>query len=85
MAKIDNVLQCRDKGSDNQVVAMGIEKIRALGKDNHALYDLKYLFDKEDTDIRLCATKILKSKQSNTEDIYYDSDRLSTSDTSIDR
>ena len=36
-----------------QFVAMGIEKIRALGKDSHVLYDLKYLFTKEDTDIRL--------------------------------
>ncbi len=36
-----------------QFVAMGVEKIRALGKDNHVLYDLKYLFDKEETDIRL--------------------------------
>ncbi|OXL20535.1 Vi polysaccharide biosynthesis UDP-N-acetylglucosamine C-6 dehydrogenase TviB [Psychrobacter sp. DAB_AL32B] len=36
-----------------QFVAMGIEKIRALGKDSHVLYDLKYLFTKEETDIRL--------------------------------
>ena len=36
-----------------QFVAMGIENIRALGKDNHVLYDLKYLFTKEDADIRL--------------------------------
>lgn len=36
-----------------QFVAMGIESIRALGKDNHVLYDLKYLFTKEDADIRL--------------------------------
>ena len=36
-----------------QFIKMGIEKIRALGKDNHVLYDLKYLFTKEDTDIRL--------------------------------
>ena len=36
-----------------QFTKMGIEKIRALGKDNHVLYDLKYLFTKEDTDIRL--------------------------------
>ena len=32
---------------------MGINKIRALGTDNHVLYDLKYLFTKEQTDIRL--------------------------------
>lgn len=36
-----------------QFIKMGIEKIRALGKDSHVLYDLKYLFTKEDTDIRL--------------------------------
>ncbi len=36
-----------------QFVAMGVESIRALGKDNHVLYDLKYLFTKEDADIRL--------------------------------
>ena len=36
-----------------QFIKMGIEKIRALGKDNHVIYDLKYLFTKEDTDIRL--------------------------------
>lgn len=36
-----------------QFIKMGIEKIRALGKDNHVIYDLKYLFIKEDTDIRL--------------------------------
>ena len=36
-----------------QFLAMGIESIRALGKDNHVLYDLKYLFTKEDADIRL--------------------------------
>lgn len=36
-----------------QFIKMGIEKIRALGKDNHIIYDLKYLFTKEDTDIRL--------------------------------
>lgn len=37
----------------NQFVEMGIEKIRALGKQNHVLYDLKYLFDSELSDIRL--------------------------------
>ena len=36
-----------------QFIKMGIEKIRALGKENHVIYDLKYLFTKEDTDIRL--------------------------------
>ena len=32
---------------------MGIDNIRALGKDNHVLYDLKYVFAKDKTDIRL--------------------------------
>ncbi|ALF59165.1 Vi polysaccharide biosynthesis UDP-N-acetylglucosamine C-6 dehydrogenase TviB [Psychrobacter urativorans] len=32
---------------------MGVDNIRALGKDNHVLYDLKYLFARNDTDIRL--------------------------------
>ena len=37
----------------NQFVEMGVEKIRALGKSNHVLYDLKYLFDSDLSDIRL--------------------------------
>lgn len=37
----------------NEFVEMGVEKIRALGKTSHILYDLKYVFSKEDTDIRL--------------------------------
>lgn len=37
----------------NEFVEMGVEKIRALGKTSHVLYDLKYVFSKEDTDIRL--------------------------------
>ena len=36
-----------------QFVEMGIESIRAFGKDSHVLYDLKYIFTKEETDIRL--------------------------------
>lgn len=32
---------------------MGASDIRKLGKDNHVLYDLKYVFTKEETDIRL--------------------------------
>jgi UDP-N-acetyl-D-galactosamine dehydrogenase len=32
---------------------MGVAKIRATGKAEHVLYDLKYLFDAEDADIRL--------------------------------
>lgn len=32
---------------------MGVSAIRDLGRDSHVLYDLKYLFAKDDTDIRL--------------------------------
>lgn len=37
----------------SEFVDMGIDNIRALGKEAHVLYDLKYVFAKEDTDIRL--------------------------------
>lgn len=37
----------------NEFVNMGVEEIRTLGKGSHVLYDLKYVFAKEDTDIRL--------------------------------
>ena len=36
-----------------QFVALGAEKIRALGKENHVLYDLKYVLDQTESDIRL--------------------------------
>ncbi len=39
--------------SHKQFVEMGLKKIQALGKDNAVLYDIKYLFDKEETDGRL--------------------------------
>ncbi|AMN49095.1 MULTISPECIES: Vi polysaccharide biosynthesis UDP-N-acetylglucosamine C-6 dehydrogenase TviB [unclassified Psychrobacter] len=32
---------------------MGVSNIRELGKEKHVLYDLKYVFAKEETDIRL--------------------------------
>lgn len=32
---------------------MGVEKIRALGKNMHVLYDVKYVLDTKDSDIRL--------------------------------
>ena len=32
---------------------LGLEKIRKFGKSEHVLYDLKYLFSKEETDLRL--------------------------------
>ncbi|MCD6250970.1 MAG: Vi polysaccharide biosynthesis UDP-N-acetylglucosamine C-6 dehydrogenase TviB [Psychrobacter sp.] len=37
----------------SEFVEMGVEHIRDFGKDNHVLYDLKYVFDKNKTDIRL--------------------------------
>ena len=39
--------------SHNQFKEMGIEKIRKLAKSQNVIYDLKYLFKKEDTDLRL--------------------------------
>ena len=33
--------------------AMGVEKIRALGKEKHVLYDVKHVFGSTDSDIRL--------------------------------
>ena len=37
----------------HQFVEMGVQKIRALGKPEHVLYDLKYILDAEEADIRL--------------------------------
>lgn len=37
----------------NQFKIMGAEKIRALGKSKHVLYDLKYILPKNDVDMRL--------------------------------
>ncbi len=37
----------------SEFIDMGIAYIRSLGKESHVLYDLKYVFAKEDTDIRL--------------------------------
>lgn len=36
-----------------EFIDMGIDHIRKLGKDSHIVYDLKYIFAKQDTDIRL--------------------------------
>lgn len=36
-----------------QFADMGIDAVRALGKPNHLLYDLKYVFDASDVDLRL--------------------------------
>jgi UDP-N-acetyl-D-galactosamine dehydrogenase len=37
----------------NEFKAMGADKIRALGKEQHVLYDLKYVLSRKDVDIRL--------------------------------
>lgn len=37
----------------NQFVELGVEGIRAFGKSNHVLYDLKYVLGAEQSDIRL--------------------------------
>ena len=39
--------------SHNEFKEMGVDKIRALGKSEHVLYDLKYVFDKSAVDMRL--------------------------------
>jgi len=36
-----------------QFVEMGVEKIRALGKPTHVLYDLKYILPADVSDLRL--------------------------------
>ena len=36
-----------------QFKEMGIGKIRALGKERHVFYDLKYVFDSTESDLRL--------------------------------
>lgn len=36
-----------------QFLQMGVQAIRALGKPQHVIYDLKYLFSAQETDIRL--------------------------------
>jgi len=39
--------------SHNEFKALGIDKIRALGKTDHVLYDLKYILPKASVDMRL--------------------------------
>ncbi len=39
--------------SHDEFKAMGVEAIRQLGRDNHVLYDLKYVLPKESVDMRL--------------------------------
>ena len=39
--------------SHNEYRAMGVDEIRALGKNNHVLYDLKYILPKGSVDMRL--------------------------------
>ena len=37
----------------SQFKEMGVEKIRALGKESHVLYDIKYVLDSSESDLRL--------------------------------
>lgn len=39
--------------SHNEFKALGVDKIRALGKNSHVLYDLKYVLPKDSVDMRL--------------------------------
>jgi len=39
--------------SHDEFKKLGAENIRKFGKDNHVLYDLKYLLPKESVDMRL--------------------------------
>lgn len=39
--------------SHNEFKALGVDNIRALGKESHVLYDLKYILPKESVDMRL--------------------------------
>jgi len=48
--KYDGIVLAVDHSS---VKAMGAEKIRALGKSNHVLYDVKYVLETNESDIRL--------------------------------
>ncbi len=36
-----------------KIIALGVDKIREFGKPTHILYDLKYLFSKNESDMRL--------------------------------
>lgn len=61
ISPISNIVDLADNSYDgiilavahNQFVEMGVEQIRKLGNQNHVLYDLKYLFNSELSDIRL--------------------------------
>jgi UDP-N-acetyl-D-galactosamine dehydrogenase len=48
--KYDGVIVAVDHKSYKK---LGIDYIRSLVKDNHVIYDVKYVFDAKDTDIRL--------------------------------
>ena len=37
----------------NQFKEYGLETLRSWGRDTHVLYDLKYLFEQSETDLRL--------------------------------
>jgi len=48
--KYDGILLAVDH---DEFKSMGVEKVRALGKAKHVLYDVKYVFEPSDSDIRL--------------------------------
>ena len=58
---IELILECKENSYDSILLAvghkcfkkMGCQKVKGLGKDVNVLYDLKYIFNKEDVDIRL--------------------------------
>ena len=37
----------------DKIKEMGVREIRTFGKETHLLYDLKYIFSKNETDLRL--------------------------------
>ena len=59
--KMKTVTKPENEGYDAVILAvahdefrsMGVDEIRAFGKENHVLYDLKYLFSPEEADLRL--------------------------------
>jgi UDP-N-acetyl-D-galactosamine dehydrogenase len=58
---IDLITELKENNYDGIILAvdhselkvMGIEKVRALGKQNHVVYDVKYVFPLDAADIRL--------------------------------
>jgi UDP-N-acetyl-D-galactosamine dehydrogenase len=50
LGRYDAVIVCV---AHDQIKAMGVDKIRALCKDTHVIFDVKYILDKEQIDDRL--------------------------------